>query len=261
MTPRPTRRPLKTLLAAALLLFPLAGVTQKSPAKQTAKPAPAPTAAQIIERFVRVTGGRDNYLKLTTRVMKGTVTLVGAGQELSGTIEAYQKAPNYMLIVTEISGVGTGKEGYDGKVAWAHDPQDGLKELSGAERAEAVRDSDFYEELNLQKRYASLKVNGTVRLGEQEAYLVEGSFTDGQIEKLYFDVATGLLVRKDTVSETPDGRQPMEINLENHALVDGIRLPFTRRTVLGSVTLLVRLSQIQHNVPLADSLFAKPSTP
>ena len=53
----------------------------------------------------------------------------------------------------------------------------------------------------------------------------------------------------------------VESYFEDYREVDGIRLPFTVRVVSPTGTYSLRFSKVQHNIPIDDAKFSKPTAP
>ena len=235
---------------------PAAKPTDPKPAD--AKPADAmPTIDQILDKFVQALGGKAAIEKLTSRVSKGNfeIPAMGAG----GPIEMYAKAPNKNLVIINIPGFGTIQQGFNGTVAWAQEPTSGLRELSGAELASAKRDAEFYADIKFKEMYSKMTVKGKEKVGEKEAYVVEAIPTEGAPQKIYFDTQSGLVLRQDREVESPQGKMPVEVYLEDYKEVDGIKLPFTVKQVTPSISFTIKIQEIKHNVPVDDAKFNKPS--
>jgi hypothetical protein len=49
---------------------------------------------------------------------------------------------------------------------------------------------------------------------------------NGPPEKLFFDVQTGLLVRRYVESDTPLGKLPLQTDYEDYRNVQGVKQPF-----------------------------------
>src|SRR5580704_2547944 len=121
----------------AILAMSFAAFAQtQAPVTTTQAPAASGTAAalpsadQILDKYVAAIGGDAAWHKLNSRVSKGTIDIPAVN--LSGTVEVHEKAPDFSLAVVSIAG-GTYQRGFDGTIAWADDPQTGLRTLSGAE--------------------------------------------------------------------------------------------------------------------------------
>lgn len=255
------RLALKRIAIAACLVLALSfSARGQSTARSTAAPpataAPAlPAADQILNRYVEATGGRAAWQKLTSRVSSGTID--AASMNLSGTIEIHEKAPDRVLAVITIAGASF-RQGFDGTVGWTDDPQNGLREQSGAELAEARRDADFYHPLDMRRLYTKLAVTGAEKIGERTAYVVEAALPEGGTpDRIYFDAQTGLPVRVVSQHHVPEGVMDYRVDYEDYREVDGVKLPFVIHQTSGDSTLTIKIGEVRHNVALDDSQFAK----
>lgn len=239
------------------LSFPAYG---QSPAQSASAPAPttapaAPTTDQILNRYLEATGGRAAWQKLTSRVSTGTID--APSMNLSATIEVREKAPDRVLAVITIAGASF-RQGFDGTAGWTDDPQNGLREQSGAELAEARRDADFYHVLDMHRLYAKLTVTGTEKIGDGTAYVVEAELPEGGTpDKIYFDAQTGLRLRIISQHHDAEGVMEYRIDYEDYREVDGVKLPFVIHQTGGDSTLTIKIAEVHHNVALDDSQFAK----
>ncbi|HJQ70398.1 MAG TPA: hypothetical protein VKA70_15580 [Blastocatellia bacterium] len=227
---------------------------------QEAKPKPAeglPTADQIIEKYVQAMGGKAAMEKLNSRVTKGSfdIPAMGAG----GTLEIYEKAPNKTIAIITIPGFGVIREAYDGKVAWSEDPATGMREKSGIELADARLEAEFHRATKLKQLFPTMTVKGKEKVGEKEAYVIEAKPAEGSAEKWYFDTQSGLLIRQDAERETPQGKMPVEVYLDDYKEVDGVKIPHSLRQTTPMYTINIKSEEVKHNVPVDDAKFAKPA--
>jgi len=257
---RTRRWPTLFFVLAGALLAPSSPTYGQSASSSAAKPAASaavPSANQILDRYVEATGGRAAWQKLTSRHSTGTIE--APALNMSGTIEISEKAPNRVLAVIVMAGASF-RQGFDGTVAWSDDPQNGLRELAGPELAETRRDADFYHPLDLRQLYSKFSVRGVEKVGEREAYAVEATPPEGgEAERVYFDKDTGLLLRLVSHRHGPEGSQEIQQDFEDYREVDGIKLPFLVHQQSGGTALTMRVSEVQHNLPMDDSQFAKPA--
>lgn len=221
------------------------------------KPAAMPSPDQIIDKYVQALGGKTAIEKQTSRVSKGSFELPAFGA--SGTAEVFEKAPNKALAVINVAGFGVVQEGFDGKVAWGQDPQNGLREKSGIELAAAKLDSEFHKPIKIKQLYPKLVVKGKDKVADHEVYVVEATPTEGSAETWYFDTQSGLMLRRDTVREGPQGRQEIQEFLDGYKEVDGVKVPFSIRQVTTAFTINITIEDVKHNVPIDDAKFNKPA--
>lgn len=240
-----------------LTLLTITTVIAQNGTPPAPKPAALPTIDEILDKQVKALGGKEALEKISSRVAKGAMELEGMG--LSGPLELYAKAPNKSAMVIDLQGVGKITNVFDGEKAYALDPTNGLRELSGAELATAKRNADFYEPLNIKKHFAKLEVKGKEKVGASDAYLVVATPAVGDSEKLYFAADTGLLVRVDTDNETPQGKMSFETYLSDYKEVAGVKVAHSLRQVSSAFTAVLKLTEVKHNVTIEDAKFAKPA--
>ncbi|MDX2041290.1 MAG: hypothetical protein SF097_08575 [Acidobacteriota bacterium] len=247
------------LVFALMATLSVAAQEKKADApKADAKPAAAlPSADEILDKFVKASGGKEAIQKLTSRTSKGTFEIESMG--ISGGFQSFAKAPNKTATVIEIPGFGTVQQVFDGTKAWDSNPQTGLRELAGAELAAQKRDGDFYQTINMKSHYSKMTVKGKEKVGTAEAFVVEAVPTEGSPEKLYFDVTTGLLIRTDTERESPDGKMAIEAYMSDYKMVDGVNIPHTLKQVTPMFSMSIKMTEVKHNAPVEDAKFNKPA--
>jgi hypothetical protein len=225
-----------------------------------ARAAATPTVDQILEKFVQAIGGQAACEKISSRVMKATLESPTLGGSMPW--EMYSKAPNKQLSTFEITGFGVIRDAFDGRVAWSQSPM-GLREKSDDELLKVKRDAEFYRDLDLKKHYPGLAVQGTAKVGAEDAYRLESSPTPTSRETLYFGARSGLMLRADSEYATSTGKVQASALLEDYRPVDGVKVPFLIRLTLTTpeqpeMSLIIKCSEVQHNVPIDDAKFAKP---
>jgi hypothetical protein len=248
-------------VAVAITAFAQGG-QDKKPADTKpadAKPTDAlPTVDQIIEKHVQALGGKAAIEKLTSRVIKGTIEIPAMG--MSGTTESYAKAPNKFGTNSNLGGLGTFLQGYDGQTAWEQNPITGFRVLSGTELALVKRDAIFHGDLKFKELYPKAVVKGKQKVGDREAYLIEATPAEGGPEQLYYDAQTGLLIRRDFVLDSPQGQLATETYLKDYKEVDGVKVPFTVVQSNPAVSFTIKITEVKHNVAVDDAKFNKPAS-
>jgi hypothetical protein len=212
---------------------------------------PLPSLKQILDRYVQALGGAEALTKITTRVAKGS--RIGADGVLVPE-EVYQKAPDKLLTITSYPQV-VFSNGFNGTTGWGHSSREGATPLPDQLLAQLKRDAVFYKELKTEQLYPSLTVLGKTPVRDAEAYVVQAKPVDGPLEKLFFDVKTGLLVRRYTESDTPLGKLPLQTDYEDYRDVDGVKQPFLIHWSFPGRIWGRKIDEIKQNVPLDDAKF------
>lgn len=216
-----------------------------------------PTVDQVLEKYVAALGGKAAIQKVKSRISTGTFELPEGG--LSGTITFYSKAPNKRRYRLEGPGIGVIEQCFDGAAGWASSPQTGLRDLSEAELAQERISADFYAPLNIGSTFSGLAVRGKETVGELEAIVLEGKESTGGPRVMYFDVATGLLIRVTVVRESDEGPVTVDNYLDDYREVDGVKVPHLLTQIQPQYRIITHVMEVKSNVPVEDTVFAKPA--
>ncbi len=219
--------------------------SQTPPVKTT-----EPSLDQILDKYVQALGGKAALQAPASRVMKGSLEAPAIGAK--GFIEIYAKAPNRLLTVVELALAGNPRTGFNGATAWQEEYGD-VKELALYPK----RDADFYLPLKLRELYPRIELKGKEKIGAREAYRLEAP-RNGNPRRWYFDTESGLLSRIETRNQ--EGNLISREDYEDYRAVDGIKLPFTTRQLdRDQIEILIKYSEIKHNVSIDDAKFEAPA--
>ena len=230
---------------------PAVGQNLWTPSSSAPASEPLPSVKQILDRYVQALGGAEALTKITTRIAKGS--RIGADGVLVPE-EVFQSAPDKLLTITSYPQV-VFSNGFNGTAGWGHSSREGATPLPDQLLAQLKREAVFYKELKTEQLYPSLTVLGKTSVRDAEAYIVHAKPADGPVEKLFFDVKTGLLVRRYTESDTPLGKLPLQTDYEDYRDVDGVKQPFLIHWSFPGRTWGRKVDEIKQNVPLDDAKF------
>jgi CubicO group peptidase (beta-lactamase class C family) len=222
-----------------------------------------PTVDQILDKYVQAMGGTEAIRKLKTRVLKGTIEFVKREVTIVGDSEIYAASPNKRMEITRIK-VGSCYEedvleGFNGTVGWSN--SDRFRKLEGAELAVKKREAEFYREIKLKELYPRMILNGTEKIGDRLAYVLNATPAEGDPEKMYFDIETGLLVRIDMEKYFAKYlRVPFQMFLDDYREIDGVKQPFTFRYISPELKIIYRFNEIKHNTVIEDAKINLPGS-
>jgi hypothetical protein len=236
--------------------LPLPAVTVRPEASQPAPAEKAPSAEEILAKYLDALGGAAAIDKVKTRNLKGTL-VTSSGASLG--YEVFQSIPNKVLaVVTTPQGVI--ERGFDGTVSWEKSEK-GVRELLEEESYYFKRYSDFIKDTKLKEQFSRVSFAGKEKIEGQDAYVLRGTSAGNVRERLYFDVQTGLLVRRVTVVSTSIGNIPEQVDFTDYRDVDGVKMPFMVRisTIDPFVSATRKFTEIKLNVPVDEKRFSKPA--
>jgi hypothetical protein len=215
-----------------------------------------PSVDSILDRFVQALGGHAALENVTSMVFTGDLNI--SDLKTTGKTTEYFKYPDHFAFVAEIPGYGTVRTVYDGKTAWNADPKGGMSEISGPELSDISRRSDIHWNLKLKEFYPGLKVIGREKVNDKDAWALDAT-VDTWTYRLYFDTASGLLVRFDTDTNKPAGKSSVLIGDYRH--IGNVQFSFVASMTSSNGGWSRQLTEVKFNVPIDDSVFARPLNP
>ena len=215
-------------------------------------------AEKVLARYVAATGGAAAYAKVKSQRTDGTLSLPAQG--ISGKFNLRYKSPDKMVMSASLPGVGDIGQGYDGRLGWAKDPFSGVRTLEGEELAQIVNELILSSDpAGWKKVYSKIELLPPGKVGAARAARVKLTPKKGAVQTLYFDEKSGLLIRRDAIVSSPQGKTPSESYFSDYRTVEGVKIPFKTRTVAGPVEQVMLITGVKNNVAVPDADFARPA--
>jgi hypothetical protein len=218
--------------------------------------ASGPKADQLFEKYLKAVGGAAAVDKVTSRVMKGTITF----GDRNVPIDIFSKDPDKRISFTHTPD-GDSVTAFDGHEGWLGTAGHPVREMHGPDIDGASIDADLHFAAHLKEMFSEAQVRGKEKVGDHDAYMVVGQREGKTPLRLYFDEQSGLLVRLVRFGETPLGRLPTQIDYADYREVGGVKIPFRWTLARPSGLFTIQVSEVKDNVPVDDAKFAKPPVP
>ena len=211
-----------------------------------------PTADQILDKYLAAIGGADALHKIKTRVQKGTVDTGGEQYP----IEIYSEAPEKRLSISHPS-FGESITAFNGQAGWLTTPR-GVHPMNSSERQSARIDAQIYFPAQVRELYQEFKVLPGESVDGHATLLVTAKGATTPPLRMFFDQQSGLLLRLIRYTETPLGRNPLQVDYTDYRDTNGVKIPhqWTLTRTNGSFT--IRINSIQQNVAIDEKLFVMP---
>ena len=164
-------------------------------------------------------------------------------------MELYKKVPHsWRFMIRNSNGDIIQQGGFNGRVGWL-----GADDMDADEAAFLGRVMSLRSALDLEKLAQGAKLVVRTNSGGREIFTFDVPIVAGKRDKLTFDAAIGLLIEEFFAGTT--------LCYENYQAVGTVKLPFTlrKKNSDGSEQLL-KLEKVEHNLPIADSMFERPKS-
>lgn len=215
------------------------------------QPATKPTIDAILDKYAQAIGGKANFDKITSRLVKATRVEPDGKTEAE---EIFQKA-NKILIVTKYPTLAV-TESFDGATSWK---RAGEREINlKADEAEQIkRGTQFFAFPDLKAIYPKIEYRFTDKIDGREVYLVTATTADNNRERLYFDAQNGFLVRRVASIPTVLGAFQYQVDYSDYKDFGGVKLPATARYASPNVVWTRKITDVKNNAPVDDAKFTK----
>ena len=217
-----------------------------------------PSAAQVLDTYIKAIGGAQRVAGLTSFVAKGTYAGFDT-DHVDVALELYAKAPDQRAMVIHAP-FGDKITTYDGREGWmaSADRPIPLMALTGGNLHGARAEAVLSFPAQLRQAFAEWHV-GIATIDDRDVYVLQG-IRPGQLPvNLYFDQESGLLVRMVRWNETAVGRVPTQFDFEDYRDVAGVRMPFRWVSTWTNGQSTIVLKDVQANVPIDAARFARPA--
>jgi hypothetical protein len=236
-------------VGVALAVAGIGVVRLVTPARAAA--ASLPRAEVLIQKMIDATGGKAAYDGMKSRFLAGKMSLPKSGIEMTYT--SWAERPNKSYVLMESPALGKMESGCDGATVWENSSMAGPNVKKGAERAMQLREADFDRWTNWKKYYESATTAGADTVSGHAAWMVQMVPREGTPELMWFDQATGLLLKASVKVQTEMGEVPFEVLHEDYREVCGTKIAFrTRQVMMGGA---------QEMVSTTDSVVCNPTIP
>jgi tetratricopeptide (TPR) repeat protein len=204
-----------------------------------------PSVDDVLAKYLEAMGGAAKIDAVKSRVVKGTVDVVGISR--AGRFETYVQSPDKIAALFEARPLVLFREGYNGRTGWER-TSDGLRVLKKDEVADLQHTGDFYADLKLKTFYPKIKLAGLSKIGYREVYVLDLQSGTGEVNRLYLDINTYLPVRSNS-------RDRFETYYDDWREVDGLKYPFSISTTGPGKTMVYTVKEIKHNEQIDPKMF------
>lgn len=223
-----------------------------APEERPKQPATKPTVDAILDKYTQAVGGKDALTKINSRVVTASRVEPNGKTE---TEEILQKGGKILITTKYPQAVVT--EAFDGGGAWKR--ADAREIVLKADEAEQIkRGAQIFTFADLKTVYAKLDFRFADKIDGRDVYLVSATTADNSRERLYFDAANGLLVRRVASVPTVLGAFQYQVDYSDYKDFGGVKLPTTARYASPNIVWTRKISDVKNNAAIDDAKFNLP---
>ncbi|PYU21224.1 MAG: c-type cytochrome [Acidobacteria bacterium] len=222
----------------------------------------APSAGQILDKYLQALGGAQRLASLASFVARGTYQ--GYDDPEKRAAEIYAKAPDERTIIVHTPN-GDSTTTYDGHSGWIAAPDTDqpmpVMTLTGGDLQGAKIDASVSFPSGIKQAFSQWRVGLPISINDRDVQVVQGSNPGESPVKFYFDQQSALLVRVVRYANLPVGLNPTQIDYADYHEVSGVKIPFRWTVTWTDGRSVTELNQVQPNTAIDAARFAKPAPP
>ena len=217
-----------------------------------------PTVDQVFDKYIRAIGGAQRVANVTSIVGKGTYVGYDTDHE-KVPVDVYAKATAQRTVVVHMR-IGDSTRTYDGRAGWVASPDKPfpLIPLTGGNLEGAKLEATLLFPTRIKQLYSQWRV-GETAVDDKPVQVLQSAVFGQPPLSLYFDQATGLLVRVVRFAETAVGRVPTQYDFSVYREVSGIKVPFKTITTWTDGQATTELTLVQTNATIDAARFNRPA--
>lgn len=238
---RPSIR--STLLATMLLALSAGSLAAQSP-------------ADILERYRQAIDPQG--LIPSIQGMKSLITMEVPSAGMTATINAVQRRPNQMVLSIDIPGLGEMRQGYDGTTAWATDPMQGPRLVTGQEAAALMDGADMNSMSRSADQFTKVEAAGEGDVDGEKTVCLKLTWKSERETTECFSVTSGLLLETRSKSMTQMGEVEAISRVSDYRNVSGVMVPHKMTQSMMGMQQIMTTTSVEFG-PQPATLFELPA--
>jgi hypothetical protein len=214
-----------------------------------------PSAQEVLDRYVEVTGGREALLR------HKSMTVHGRYQEPKTKLDVetvfYTKDGTKLLLKATLPGGKEYATGFDGETAWTLGADGKVNIPEGDEIKSVVRDADMYYHLHVMKYFQSLDVVDVKEFNGRPCYHLKGINKWGKPNEHFYDKENGLLLGYAFNTAWRGGNGDATETFEDYKDFGGVKMAAKTTSRDGDDLSISLITSVTYD-DVSDDVFALP---
>ena len=214
------------------------------------------TANNVIELYLQAIGGKQNVQGIRSVSTKASGKIEAMGQKMDLSLETVQSAGNLYQTV-KMGEMLVNKQVYNGTEGWM-EGMGGASQVSKGADLDKMRDGAIlFPELLYFNPDFKTTLQGIEAVDGHNAYLLKIVYPSGLIENEYFEIGSGLKIRKSSIAEVQKQSIQSITDYADYREVNGTKFPFSVKQKVADQVIEILFDKIEINGEVKPELFKK----
>ena len=213
------------------------------------RPSNLPTRDAVVAKYAAALGDASRL------ALPGTFRGTREGSDGKSAAIEGQMAGGRAHVIGQ-TGLGPTEQVFIGTAGWIKTTK-GTRAMRDADMTTFRMLAEAYEPLRPESIPGDARVVNTEKIGDHDTVVVLAKIDDNARQRLFFDAATGLLVRRQVLIRRPIGEVPRQTDFDDYRDIGGTKFPFYVRVSLMDpwTSATRRYSDVQLGATIDDKVF------
>jgi len=221
-----------------------------------AVPLRAQTAEEVLARHAKAVDPEGKVGSIEGMKMTATFEIPSMG--MSATMVAVQRRPNQSAVLIGIPGIGEMRQGFDGTNAWASDPMQGPRLMTGPEASSMSDGADFRGLTRAADLFSASEVVGEVEVDGQKCIRIKHTWKSGRVSTDCYSTATWLVIESIAKQQGPQGEMEAVSRFSDFKPVNGIVMAHKTTMAMMNMQQVITITSVEFG-PQPESAVAVPA--
>lgn len=214
------------------------------------------TASAVIGQYLKAIGGEQSVKGIRQVTTLATGKVEAMGQKVELTMKSMQIAPDWLCQEMKMGDRVLSKQVYNGTEGWV-DAMGGSSEIKDADLAKMRENSILFPELLYFTDGFKTTLEGLEPVDGRNAYRMKVMYPSGSVDIEYYDVESGLKVRKISSSEAQGQTMETVSDYGDYRETGGVRFPYSMKQQVAGQLIEIKVDQIDTATKIDPAVFKK----
>lgn len=214
------------------------------------------TATNVIELYLQAIGGKQKIGEIRQVTTKATGRIEAMGQKMELRMESVQVAPDMLYQEMKMGEMVVSRQVYNGKEGWAM-AMGGTQDLKDADLEKMKEGAMLFPELRYFTPGFQTTLEGIEPIDGNPAYRLKVIYPSGNVETEYYEIRSGLKIRKVSRTEMPQQTVETIADYGDYREISGVKFPFSLKQQVADQIIDIKVDSMETTGDVNPALFKK----
>ncbi len=214
------------------------------------------TAANVVDLYLQAIGGKQKVRSIRSLSAISSGKIEANGQKMELSLETVQVAGNLYQII-KMGDMVINKQVYNGTQGWVEGMGGANQVMQNADLDKMRDGAILFPELRYFTAGFQTTLEGIESVDGHNAYRIKIIYPSGTIENEFYEISTGLKIRKTSVTEVQKQTIESITDYADYRELDGVKFPYGIKQRVADQVIEITVNKMEINGDIKPDLFKK----